>query len=558
MLTKIQDTFNVIKIIKINTKHIPNVITKNLQPTILNIILFIIIFIGLLLRTHNINFGLFHSFYADEPEFVEFAIKYTFELKDIILNNNWYKLVPISYVYGTVPTYILTIFTTIFVQIWQLLGFSFKKIDIYVLSRIINLLVGFLMVPTIYYLSQKMFNNKLVSLLSAILVLLNYKLVIHSHYVNADLFLTSFLLLSFLFFYLYFNVSKLCTKNFCKQSIFLVLSAIFVGLSVGTKITSLINIFLYWFIIISKKDIRGFIAFNFIIFGTFALTNPFSILFIHDFVYRVYSMSIKEAGMVFDSVDYGLFKYLYALNDMVTFPVFVGFLYGVFLRIKSKKFTKFDLFLILNLVVYLVFYSLQARRVDRWLLPILSVVFIYCSYGIQNIFKIVSFKKSIYKFLYLFLIVVCFFYYNYFNFILVKQFQRNTPKSSAYLWLQQNIDFKNPLNNILSYTEEGLDPLNKLPNSNINQFNLYQSNGAHLFFPSNPYLYEYIVLSSRTMQNYKKDEVVNKYPYYAKRWEEFENIIVKSNDFKLIKHFKTTNPNLIPLSEVYIYKKSIK
>jgi len=213
--------------------------------------------------------------------------------------------------------------------------------------------------------------------------------------------------------------------------------------------------------------------------------------------------------------------------------------------------------LILNIVFYLVFYSLQSRRVDRWLLPIISIVFLYSSYGIYNVILDIINKKSskIKKYGLAIFLIFSVFYYNFYNYVIFNQFQRYTPKSLAYLFMQENIDFTDPKNNVLSYTQEGLDPLNKLPNSSINQVNVYESKGAQLFYPTDPLNYEFVVMASRPMQNYKRKEVKQKYSNYAKRWQEYENKVLDENNFKLVKSFETTKLNLIPLSSVYIYQR---
>ena len=60
--------------------------------------------IGLLFRLYHIEFGLPHSFHADEPEIAEFAIKYTYEIRGIIENGDYYKLIPLNFV--LVPPYV--------------------------------------------------------------------------------------------------------------------------------------------------------------------------------------------------------------------------------------------------------------------------------------------------------------------------------------------------------------------------------------------------------------------------------------------------------------------
>jgi len=528
-------------------------------------LIFILLFIiGTFLRLWHVDFGLPHSFYADEPEFAELAIKYTFELKDIVTNNNWYKLIPISYVYGTFPSYVLTVFTILFTKIAGLINYAFDKTTLYIFMRSLTGILSLILIPTISFLYYKLFKDKAGALLAFLLVALNWKLIAHAHYVNADIFITVLLSLSFLSLYFYFQNEEEQPKNYLKRNtLFTLLTGILFGLAVGTKITSLIALPFYWYLFLRKKDFRSFFAFNFLILAVFMFTNPFSIIFASDFVFRIYSMSIKEAGLVFDSVDLNPFKYLIALSWISTLPVFLIGLFGIFSTFRLKNFKSikpFHIFLLGNFVIYLVFYSIQSRRVDRWLLPILPILIIYASHGFSTLYKFfysyLSKKNSDILLAKFGLVLVGFSlsYYLYVAWIITTQFQRDTPKSAAYLWMQKNTDIQNPFIKTLAYTEEGLDPLNKLPYADVTQVSVYEGSGASLAFPIDPYLYKYVILSSRPMDNFKRVPVVQKYPDYAKRWVNFEDIVTKSGDFKLIQQFKTTTPNLIPLSEVSIYE----
>lgn len=515
--------------------------TKFLLYTLLmtqriKIISFITLFsvFGLLLRFWHNDFGLPHSFYADEPELAELAIKYTFELRSILSNNEWYKLIPISYVYGTFPTYVLTLFTIIFSKTLGLLGITFSKMDIYVYLRTLTGIFSFLIVPTIYYLYLKLFKDMFGALFSFFLLAFNWRLIVHSHYVNADIFITILLSLSFLTMYLY--------KTGKKDTLYTILSGILFGLAVGTKITVLLTLPLYWYLFIKKKDIRGLVAFSFIIFGAFMLSNPFSIIYANDFVFRIYTMLFKEAGLVFDSVDLNPFKYVIALSWISTLPVLLLSVFGIYKTYRGGKDKSFHIFLLGNVILYLIFYSLQSRRVDRWLLPILPLIILYASFGISSIKKKLNFFGNL----------LVFGYYLYFPILLLTQFQQNTPKSSAYLWMRENTIIDDPTIKTLVYTEEGLDPMNKLPYSKVYQYNVYEGDGAHLFLPDDPYLYNYVILSSRPMENYKRVPVGDKYPEYHKAWESFENEV--TNNFELIQSFELSKPNLIPLSDVYIYE----
>src|SRR3989344_6028620 len=109
------------------------------------VLLFLIIgSIGLFFRLYHIEFGLPHSFHADEPEITEHAIKYTYEFFNIIRNNDWYKLIPVSFVYGTFPVYFFTVFTMAFSKSLNILNVPFDKTSIFIFLRIVNSTVSFL------------------------------------------------------------------------------------------------------------------------------------------------------------------------------------------------------------------------------------------------------------------------------------------------------------------------------------------------------------------------------------------------------------------------------
>lgn len=515
------------------------------------LITFITIF-GLFFRLWNLNFGLPHSYYADEPEITGFALTYAAELKDAVFNDAWYKLVPVSYVYGMFPTYFVTPFVIIFSKILHLLVIPFDTATIYLFVRYINSILSFLIVPTIAYLYFRLFNDKVGALVTFFLLAFNWKLIVHAHYANADIFLTLLLALSFLTLFLYSEKKK--------DTLYTFLSGAFFGLAVGTKITALITYPLYCWVYIKKKDYRGLVAFSFLMFGAFVLSNPFSIIFSTDFVFRIYSMLFKEAGLVFDSVDLNPLKYILGLFSMVTLPVFIASVLGFYnsFKGKTKNITTipFHKFLVSTLVFYVLFYSIQSRRVDRWLLPILPIVIMYASYYVSTLISFIkknSNSKILFKILLTFLLLVSGIYYLYFPVNLLFQFQRNTPRSEAYLWLRDMTPVRPLTHRILVYTEEGLDPMVKLSNIDVVKVKVYENDAAFLFFPLNASSYKYVVVSSRIMENHKKGPVIEKYPTFANKWNAFENLL-NSPDFKLIKSFEMSQPNLIPLSNIYVYE----
>jgi len=357
---------------------------------------------------------------------------------------------------------------------------------------------------------------------------------VHAHYVNADTILALLISLSLLTSFLYVEKEK-------SDTVLTVATGVLLGLAIGTKITALIALPLYAWIFYKKGQFRNVVALLFVSFGAFILSNPFSFIFAQDFAYRIYEMLFKEGGLVFDSVDYSYSKYIGALILMATLTVVIP----SFIGIVSRRKNKFDFFLMLNIFIYLSFFSLQSRRVDRWLLPILPIVLYFSVWGMKKL------KSEFGRFKAYLLIAGLLGYYVYFSAPLLTQFQRWTPKSEAYLWMRDNIP---PHTTKLVYTEEGLDPLNKLPGAKVYQYEVYASKNAQLFYPKDPTYYDYVVVSSRPLENHKRPEVKEAFPEYFLRWDGFVRTLYSPDKFELEKDFTLSKPNLIPLSDVFIYR----
>lgn len=512
-----------------------------MHKKILCILCVTVLTVGLFFRVWNIGFGLPHSFYADEPETAELAIKYTYEFRNIVSENNYYKLIPVSYVYGTFPAYLLTLKVMSFSKILNTVHVTFDKTTLYIFMRIIMAAISLLVVVSSAFLFKKLFKNKFGFFLVLGLLALNWKFIVHAHYVNQDIFLAALLNLSFLTFY------SAVQKNFDNRNT--VLSGILFGLAIGTKFTALISLPLFLFVLIAKKDLKAILGFCLTTLLAFIATNPFSIIFSKDFIFRISEMFFKEGGLVFDSVDSNPFKYASALILMLGIPVVVAAIYGIWKTLRSRENRNFHIFLVGNVLMYILFYSFQSRRVDRWLLPILPLLIIYASYGI------ILLKEKMSKKLFLLVFFLFALSYIYYPSLLLWQFQKDTPKSAAYKWVKTNIPLRiSPLPYILVYTEEGLDPLNKIDQAKVFQVNVYESENAQLFYPQDPSTYEYVIISSRPMSNYKRPEVIKAYPELTRRWQDFEDKLQNSSEFELIKEFTLPKPNLIPLSDVYIYR----
>lgn len=537
-------------------------ITKKLSKTSFWIIMALAAITGLYFRLHGISFGLPHSTHADEPQIVELAVKYTYEIRSIIKENDYYRLIPINFVYGMFPTYLLTFATMLFSKVANFLNFGFEKYVIYIYLRVLTAISSMALIPITVFIYKKLFKkvSKFEIIFLAFLVTLNWKLVVHSHYVNMDIFLTILMNLSFLTLFAYL-------KN-PRKSVFVILSGLIVGFAVGTKITAVLSLPWIVYLFVHKKDFRSLSAFLFLIYIGFAISNPFSLIFADDFTYRILEMQTKEAGLVFDSVNSDPFKYVKSLVFIGTPLIFLFSLYGnvtSFLRSPGKENSSTNkvlhVFLTGNILTYLVFYSLNSREVSRWLLPILPLILVYATKGMKEFLKTEDLstknaaemkktKKPKLAVLALFIILGTYLYYPT---LLLKQYGDDTPKSAAYEWVRDSLP---PKSMILAITEEGLDPFNKFQKAFVKRPIVYGSESAQFDMPPNPLRYDYVVLSSKPMKNYQRKEVQETYPFYSKRWREFEETVKNPDNFTLIKEFTLPKPNLVHLSDVYIYKKA--
>jgi hypothetical protein len=385
-------------------------------------------------------------------------------------------------------------------------------------------------------------------LLTFALTILNWKLIVHAHYLNHDILITLLILLNIFF------VFKYLERPANEDTKYTLLAGIFYGLAIGTKVTVLISLPIFSYVYFSRKDWKGFFGLVLTSLVVFIITNPFSIIYAEDFVFRVLSMLTKEGGIVFDSVDKSYFKYIRGLGYMLTPPVFLISLFGIYHSLK-KSISLHNIILVGHLIIYFVFYSIQSRRVDRWLLPMLPILIIYFSYAVENIYAQVLKRAKVYQMLALVTAVLISVVYLFFPLHLLRLFQRQTPKSAAYLWAQKNLPEKGTK---LVYTEEGLEPMTKLPHNIVKKVGVYEDEGANLFFPELPFGQDYLIISSRPMENYHRPEVRTSYPDLVKRWDEFQNMYKNETTVELIKKFEQPEPNLIPLSNVYIYEATLR
>ena len=517
------------------------------------------ILLGIFVRLYKIDFGLPLIFIADETDIYDEVIKFSLNYKFILRNGSINDFAPPSYVYGMFPTYFLTICTMILNKTASLFSFHIDLKFYHIFLRIITALFS-LTIPIFSYLIYKeIFQKSRGSLIAFLLVLFNWKLIVHSRYLNQDIYLASLITISLFLFLKYLKSDKTRAKT-----MFLILSSIALGFATGTKITALISAPIVIGLIFMRKKIKDALLFILGIILSFSISNPFSIINIQSFISRVISMKTREAGAVFSSVNLNPLKYFYGLGNILTLPVFiVGAITAVFLsviflkNIKLKKVETDELphiLLIGNIFMYIFFFSLNKRLVERWVLPIEPIFIIYATYGIFSIEKLFNskIKQNILKISSLFIFSI---FYAFYLITFFKQLNIGDTRLSAYTWTNnflnesQNKDLK-----ILVYTNKGRDPFSNIKNCDVQMFHVYESRDAETFEPKNPKDYEIVITYSGMENNYKNSYVSEKYPDYQKLWLKFEKELGDQNNFVLLKSFETTKLNLIGLSDIYIYQ----
>jgi 4-amino-4-deoxy-L-arabinose transferase-like glycosyltransferase len=499
-------------------------------------ILILIFVVGIIFRLWHIDFGLPYHTHNDEPELVELAITPAVEFKRVFLENNLDLLKPSSFIYGTVPSYLIFPVLAGYSQIAQGLNLSFNKADLYLISRAFTAVTSLLVIWATWKMYKTLLGNK-GALMAAAITALNWKLIVFGHFVNSDIYLTIFTTLLLMFFLSYLENKKI--KN-------ILLAGIFLGLAVGTKITGAILIPMLLYVFLTKKDWKGLAYFSLAGIVSFSLTNPFSITYFSEFTGRILRMKTQEAGMVLSSVSDNPIRYLLSTGYIATPLVALMALYGKWKALKQEQRLTQHIFLIGCVITYILFFTLTGKRqTDRWMLPIVPIVIVYASFGISQILnKLNRFKKAI-------VLVTLLASISYFPILLLFQFKSNTPKVEGFLWAKENIT---ETSTKLIIEESKNSVFGKLPNSEIYMFNVYESKGALEEMPPNTKGYDYIIIASKTMLNHKKPYVIEHFPEYSKKWNTFENNLNNKEKYEKVVEFALPKPNIITLSNITIYR----
>ena len=512
-----------------------NFFQKKLFKKILTVFLSLIFISLLFSRFLFLDFGLPHVYQADEPELVEYSLKYAVNMEKL-RNGDFNFFKPFSFVYGTLPTYTNTLLLFPFLKITNFFDLSQGRYEIYLYLRIIYALFGVLACVGVYYLAKEILENVNLALVSSILFSLVYSFVWLTKYVNND---TLIVLVSVWMLYYFLKYERRGEKKNLYLAIF------FLATGISIKITFALALFYPLIkLALNKKYVE--LANSFLIlFVTYFLTNPFTFFYFQEFLNRILEMRTKENGIVIDSYNTNPFKYFFSITDQTSIFVLIFSTLAIF-EFSKKKTMNFAIYFIL---INLLFFSLSSRLVERWIIPILPILIIY---SIQQILKI---KNKLLGYFFLSLI----FFEITIRFIAINtELNEGSSIVRAYLYIKEN--YQTEPASFLVVSERGLHPIKggNFRGSPVIvqdfQFNPYESEGAFQSFPEGFENFENIVFSTRVKDYYSNPYIQRVKPEYFQKWNSFYKLL-NNSDIYFKKSFGSDSRKFSKQESIEIYTK---
>jgi hypothetical protein len=348
------------------------------------VILVISLLIGGLLRFYKLNWGENYFFHPDEYHIVTAVGR--------LINNGFYSN-PKLFSYGSLTVYLIYITRQILVSLGSI------NPNIFIVGRFLAALFSTLTLINIFLLAKLIFPEKyFIPAITTFAAAFVPGLIQQAHFLTPESFMTFWITLSTLFFVKYFQKQKL-------QNLFL--SAVFMGLAGGTKISSLaaIPFFLLILSIVNVKkqgvgkNIQKCIAFLFVTFAFFFISFPYSILDFENFRSITFYESSLSTGSInvfytrsFENSSPFFFQlskiYPYTMGPQLLISSFLGMLLAVVKIYKEKNKEILTHIILLGIFLsYFVFNSLLYTKWTRFVHPTIPFLIIFAFVGIYEITK---------------------------------------------------------------------------------------------------------------------------------------------------------------------------
>lgn len=492
-----------------------------LQKYLLGIIIFLFIFFGFL--------GIFYNYglpttVGDESTIMATTLKM---MSDKVLRPNYenFYYFPLT-VYIYMPFFIL--FLIILLASGRFAGLEALKefgiiefAKLLPVARTLSVLFGAASIYLIYKITNRLFNNKWVSLLAAYFLSTSLMFVQLSHFARIWVPQIFFILLAFYFIIILWQKEKPSLKNYF-------LPALFVGISFGIHLVGLLIYISFFVVHIIKRYKKGIKAI--LVDKKFWLANILIFLFLplvfflNPSGFNNYYENLSgattvagtgvstTAGMEY-SLSQGVLYYIQVLFEYEPILVILFLVGTVFLFIRKRLF--FYIIYSFIFVYYLVIgpFLGGSHPEPRYILPIIPFMAIVAAFGIGELFKKKIFDRKPKFFLLGIIIVLSFYLPVLWSITIIKSSTRLLARD----WLYTNVEPGSSIINFDNYL-----PLNQNYQSmaDTSEFNLGFSTTKE----------KYLLSKSE-----KDLPLPNYYIFSPKRYEEFPQIIIdKQYDYVLL------------------------
>ena len=335
--------------------------------------LILIIFLLITTRFVNLTWGFPYLFHPDERNIVisiaQLRCPNIFDLKNCF-NPNFFA-------YGQFFLYLGK-----FISFWtRHLSFVDLTLILRSVSAILSIftaIIGILIIKEITKNNNKIFSDKIILILSSLLFIFSPSLIQFAHFGTTES-LLMFFYTTLIFGSLLFLNKKISVYKYA------VVCAFIIGLSVATKVSSLIFLFLPFITFYFSKEILLYTKIRYLIHISF-FSLLLAIFFSPHFVisYREFLSSLSYESNValgklkvfytrqFEGTSPIIFQLFKIFPYSLGIPVFTSFVFGLFFLSKNR----INNFLILSFLVYFIPTSFAFAKWTRFMAPVFPIIII--------------------------------------------------------------------------------------------------------------------------------------------------------------------------------------
>jgi len=426
-----------------------------------NWILFSVIALGLLLRLFGITYDLpLSSPVGDEVRIVSGSLKMLSQKSLIIdfVHGSYFPLLYYLYIPGLL---IYALFLFLFSDINSLVGIKDSVIlslgSWLIVGRLISVILGVISIYLLYLITQKLFNNKNVSLIAALLLALSPLNIALSHFSRVWMPQLFFILLA-LYFCLKFFIdsdNKITYKRLLIVAILILLSFATNLVGALSYILFLLILLIFYFQLQIKYFLRFLISKKSLFFHFLLLGGIFLTLFLSKsslityglgfrrFIVSDFEMTGSWVDVIWDA------NLLHRIGLSLTFLwqletiVFLLFIPAFWLIYKNHR--KSFYFLLLSFLIFFISLGPPILRLTRarYIFLSFSFLFIPVAYLINIYFKKIARKNILFGLLFIFILISPVLFVNLkYDYLLHK----NSTRFALYNWIENNLQ---PDENIL-------------------------------------------------------------------------------------------------------------